>query len=250
MTHPMKIILLGTTGYHQNDRRHTPCMVLPECGVLLDAGTSMYRVGGYLETSEIDIFLTHVHLDHIIGLTYLFDIARDHPLDRVRVHALPEYLVAVNQHLFAPALFPKKPPFESRGLRGPVPLADGGRLTYFSLDHQGGSVGFRLDWPDRSMAYVTDTTASPDASYVAKIAGVDLLLHECYYGDDEADWAKQTGHSSTTPVAQVARKAGVGRLVLVHINPRRLEDDPIGLEVARAIFPKTEIGEDLMELEF
>jgi len=246
----MKIILLGTTGYHPNDRRHTPCMVLPECGVLLDAGTAMYRVGRYLQTPEIDVFLTHAHVDHVIGLTYLFDVARDHRLNHVRVHALPEYLAAVDRHLFASALFPKKPPFESRVLHGPVALAGDGDLSYFPLDHQGGSVGFRLDWPDRSMAYVTDTTAAADAPYVEKIAGVDLLLHECYYGDDEADWAKQTGHSSTTPVAQVARQAGVGRLVLVHINPRRLEDDPIGLNVARAIFPKTEIGEDLMELEF
>ncbi|HLA86274.1 MAG TPA: MBL fold metallo-hydrolase [Thermoguttaceae bacterium] len=246
----MKIILLGTTGYHQNDRRHTPCMVLPECGALLDAGTGMYRVGRYLTTPEIDIFLTHVHLDHVIGLTYLFDVARDHPLERVRVHALPEYLTAIDQHLFSPALFPKKPPYEPRALRGPVALAGGGRLTYFSLDHQGGSVGFRLDWPGHSMAYVTDTTAALGASYVAKIAGVDLLLHECYYGDDEADWAARTGHSATTPVAQVACQADVGRLVLVHINPRRLEDDPVGLDAARRIFPKIEIGEDLMELEF
>ena len=45
----MKLVLLGTTGYHPNDRRHTPCMVLPECGIALDAGTSMYRLGRYLQ---------------------------------------------------------------------------------------------------------------------------------------------------------------------------------------------------------
>ena len=68
--------------------------------------------------------------------------------------------------------------------------------------------------------------------------------------DDNADWAKKTGHSSTSQVAAVAKKANVGRLVLVHINPRSTDDDPVGLEVARGIFPKTEIGEDLMELDF
>jgi hypothetical protein len=36
----------------------------------------------------------------------------------------------------------------------------------------------------------------------------------------------------------------------VHLNPLATEDDPIGLDVARAIFPATELGEDLMELEF
>ncbi len=246
----MKIILLGTTGYHPNDRRHTPCMVLPTCGVMLDAGTAMYRAGRYLQTPEVDIFLTHAHLDHVVGLTYLFDVVRDCPLDRIRVHALAEHLAALDEHLFSPALFPKKPPYESCPLGGEVALADGGRLTHFPLAHQGRVLGFRLDWPDRSMAYVTDTTAEPEADYVRRIAGVDLLLHECYYGDEGAAWAQQTGHSSTSQVARVAEKAGVGRLVLIHINPRSVENDPIGLETARAIFPDTEIGEDLMELEF
>ena len=246
----MKIILLGTTGYHPNDRRHTPCMVIPECGVMLDAGTAMYRADRVLQTPELDIFLTHAHLDHVVGLTFLFNVARGHPLDRVTVHAMPDKLAAIEEHLFAPELFPVKPPFESRPLAQVVPLAKGGRLTHFPLEHQGGSVGFRLDWPGHSMAYVTDTTADPEADYVEKIRGVDLLLHECYYPDGNAEWAKKTGHSSTTSVAQVAQAAAVGRLVLIHINPQQTEDDPIGLDIAQAIFPKTEIGEDLMELDF
>ncbi|MBN1910916.1 MAG: MBL fold metallo-hydrolase [Pirellulales bacterium] len=246
----MKLLLLGTTGYHPNQRRHTPCMLLPECGVMLDAGTATFRAGDYLQTPELDIFLTHAHIDHIIGLTFLFNVMRAHPLDRITVHATPEKLAAVDEHLFAQDIFPVKPPYESRPLAAEVPLAGGGRLTHFPLEHQGGSVGFRLDWPDRSMAYVTDTTADPTADYVEHIRGVDLLLHECYYGDEDAAWAKKTGHSSTTPVAQVARTADVGRLLLIHINPRRTDDDPIGLSTARAIFPHTEIGEDLMEVEF
>lgn len=252
----MKLILLGTTGYHPNDRRHTPCMLIPECGVMLDAGTAMYRAAGYLETPELDIFLTHAHLDHVIGLTYLFSVMRMHPLDRITVHGEAEKLAAIDRHMFAEELFPKRPPFESRPLQSEVALPLGGRLTHFPLKHQGGSIGLRLDWPasgktaGRSMAYVTDTTAAMDADYVEKIRGVDLLVHECYYPDANADWANQTGHSCTTPVAQVARQADVGRLVLVHINPLATEDDPIGLETARAIFPKTELGEDLMEIEF
>ena len=71
----MKLILLGTSGYHPSDRRHTPCLAIPSCGVVLDAGTGMYRLGRYLKTDELDIFLTHAHLDHVIGLSYL--IQRD-----------------------------------------------------------------------------------------------------------------------------------------------------------------------------
>ena len=246
----MKLVLLGTTGYHPNERRHTPCMLLPECGVMLDAGTAIFRAARYLQTDELDIFLTHAHLDHVIGLTFLFSLMHEHPLRRVTVHGEPHKLAAVDEHLFSEYLFPTRPSFESRPLADEVRLPTGGRLTHFPLQHNGGSIGFRLDWPARSMAYVTDTTAAVEADYVEKIRGVDLLVHECYFPDNQADWAKKTGHSFTTPVAQVARKAEVGRLVLVHLNPLSTDDDPIGLDVARAIFPATELGEDLLEVDF
>jgi len=246
----MKLVLLGTSGYHPSQRRHTPCILIPECGIMLDAGTGMFRAARYLQSGELDIFLTHAHLDHVIGLSYLFSVLYEHPLDRVTVHAAAEKLAAIDEHLFSEHLFPKRPPYESRPLAAEVPLPAGGRLTHFPLAHQGGSVGFRLDWPGRSMAYVTDTTAAVDAEYVEKIGGVDLLVHECYFPDSAADWAQKTGHSCTTPVARVARKAKVRRLVLVHTNPLLRAADPIQVEVAREIFPATELGEDLMKLEF
>ncbi|MGH7135415.1 MAG: MBL fold metallo-hydrolase, partial [Pirellulales bacterium] len=59
-----------------------------------------------------------------------------------------------------------------------------------------------------------------------------------------------TGHSHTTPVAQVAEAAQVGRLLLVHVNPLGDADDPVRLDVARAIFADTSIAHDKMVLEF
>jgi hypothetical protein len=42
----------------------------------------------------------------------------------------------------------------------------------------------------------------------------------------------------------------IGRLILVHVNPLDADDDPVGLEVARGIFPETDLGTDRMEVEF
>jgi ribonuclease Z len=247
----MKIVLLGTTGYHPSERRHTPCMLIPEFGVMLDAGTAMFRAPRYLATSELDIYLTHAHLDHIVGLTYLLSVLHIHPLKPLRVHGTPATLEALSDHLFSPAVFPVKPPFEMCPLpAGEVGLRGRGRLTYFPLAHPGGSLGFRLDWPGHSMAYVTDTTATADAPYVEPIRGVDLLIHECYFPDAYAEFATKTGHSHTTAVAELARRAGARRLVLVHLDPASPNDDPIGLDVAKAIFPETVLGEDCMEVEF
>jgi len=246
----MRLILLGTTGYHPSERRHTACLMLPELGVLLDAGSGMFRAGRFLETDELDIYITHAHLDHVIGLTFLFDVLADRTMRRVTVHGAPDKLRAVQEHLLAEAVFPVKPPCDFAPLKEVETLAREVRLTHFPLKHPGSSLGFRLDSPRGSMAYVTDTTASTSESYVERIRGVDLLVHECYFPDSMQAAAEKTGHSCLTPVAEVARLAKVGRLVLVHVDPMLDGDDPLGIDLAKAIFPRTELGRDLMEIEF
>ncbi len=247
----MKLHLLGTAGYHPTNRRHTACLMLPEAGVVLDAGTGMFRVRDLISTPTLDIFLTHAHLDHIVGLTFLLDILHEKQLQRVTVHGQPEKLLAIDEHLFSEHIFPVKLPCEVRTLAKEVLLAGGGKLKHFSLEHPGGAVGFRLDWPGRSLAYVTDTTArGADSLYLKDIRGVDLLIHECYFSDQYHELAERTGHSCATPVAELAKSAGVGRLVIVHCNPIAQGNDPIGMDAVRRIFPKAEIGEDEMIVEF
>jgi len=246
----MKLLLLGTTGYHPSEQRHTACFMLPELGVVFDAGSAMFRVREHLVTPTLDIFLTHTHLDHVFGLTFLFDVLWGKEMEHVLVHAESEKITALQDHLFAEPLFPVAPPFEYRDLKRRVTLSDGAVVMHHPLKHPGGAVGYRVDWPDRSMAYITDTTAVPDASYIDFIRGVDLLLHECYFSDDWQEHAETTGHSTTTAVAENAKTAGVGRLILVHVNPFQSHEDPVGLDVAQAIFPDTELGHDGMEVEF
>src|SRR4051794_30745195 len=174
----MKLILLGTGGYFPTNRRHTACLMLPEIGIVLDAGTGMCRIGEHLQTEQLDIFLSHAHLDHISGLTYLVNLIPDNVLMRTTLHAKAEKLAAVREHLFAEAIFPVAPPFRFAPLVESFALPGGGTLRHFPLMHPGGSIGFRLEWSGHSMAYITDTTAEVGANYVEKIRGVDLLVHE------------------------------------------------------------------------
>lgn len=181
---------------------------------------------------------------------------------QVRVHAVPAVLAAVKAHLFAEPLFPVDPPFSMHELSGSgiwsrVSPATGSRsltVRWTALaSHPGGSTAYRVDLRgdaeagDLSLAYVTDTTV--DGSYTEFIRGVDLLIHECYFPDDQARFAEQTGHSFASSVATLARDAAVGRLVTVHIDPQNESDDPIGLETMRRIFPSTELAEDGMVVE-
>jgi len=245
----MKLLLLGTAGYHPSETRHTACLMLPEVGIVLDAGTGFFRVRDHLETETLDILLTHAHLDHVAGLTFLLDTAWERNLTRITVHGEAEKLAVVREHLLHDLLFPAPLNCEWRPL-GEQPLLLGGfKVTHFPLAHPGGCVGYRLDGPGRSLAYVTDTTATVDARYIEAIRGVDLLIHECNFRDSEHEWAVKTGHSSTSLVAGVAARAGAGRLVLIHLNPLNSAADPVDLAVARQIFANTELGHDGMELQ-
>jgi ribonuclease Z len=247
----MKLLVLGTAGYHPTERRQTACFFLPELGLTLDAGTGMFRLREHLKTPRLDIFLTHAHLDHVAGLTFLLDVLADKNMERVTIHAMPDKLKAIDEHLLNELIFPVKLPYEMRPLVQDAELAGGGKLKHFPLVHPGGSIGFRLDWPGHSLAYVTDTTTPGScASYIDHIRGVDVLLHECYYPDGMEKMAELTGHSCATPVANAAKAAGVKRLVLVHVNPADDSDDPIGMPKIHKIFPEAELAKDGMTIEF
>jgi ribonuclease BN (tRNA processing enzyme) len=221
---------------------------LPELGVVFDVGTSAFRIQSRLQTPELDIFLTHSHLDHVTGLTYFIVPFILKQVTRATVYAYPQYLDDVQKYLFSQPLFSMNPGFVYHELPPEIRLRDGGIVTHLPLKHPGGSTGYRVTWPDKSLAYITDTTASSD--YLEFVRDVDVLVHECNFADSMAEWAVKTGHSNTTPVAELARAAGVGRLYLTHIDPQHPEDDPIQIDVARKIFPETYLAEDLLEIEF
>ena len=246
----MKLVLLGTGGYYANDARHTACLVLPEVGVVLDAGSGLFRLRDYLATDRLDIFLTHAHLDHVLGLTYLLGVVPADVLRQTTVYGEAAKLGAIRKHLFSEEIFPVTPAFQFRPLDGSTKLPDGGTVHHFPLKHPGGSVGYRLDWPNSSLAYVTDTQATTGADYVEQIRGVNVLVHEAYFADDAGEMAEVTGHSCLNDVANVAAAAEVGLLVLVHVNPLLKQDEELDLQSAQKVFANTLLGTDRMEIEF
>jgi len=96
--------------------------------------------------------------------------------------------------------------------------------------------------PGRKVLYPGDTRPTPSVQEAA--AGADLLIHEATFGQEDADRAVVTGHSTALEAAQIARDAGVRRLVLTHFSPR-YADDPRALEKeAKSVFPEVVAAHD------
>lgn len=248
----MRVVLLGTGGYHPSEERHTACVMVPEAGIVLDCGTGAFRIQRHLATRELDVFLSHAHLDHVVGLTYLLAPLALKQIDAVRIHATTAVIDALKQHLFASQVFPVMPGFDFRPLSGPALSVGSTTIRWQTLpSHPGTSMAYRLETTTagkpRSLAYVTDT--SVDGSYTEFLRGADVLIHECYFPDSLDEWAIKTGHSTTSKVLNVAKDAKVGRLVLVHLDPRSTGDDSLGLDSVKATFPRVEIARDGMEID-
>lgn len=77
----------------------------------------------------------------------------------------------------------------------------------------------------------------------------DLLVHEATFGDEEAERAVETGHSTAREAAQLARRAGCQRLLLTHFSARYSRDAAELDAQARAEFPNVTIGKDGMQIE-
>src|SRR5688572_18584575 len=131
----MRVLLLGTTGYHPTDTRQTACVLLPDLGIAFDAGTGMFRVGRHLTTDTLDVFISHAHLDHVVGLTYFFTLLYEKPVRQITVHGDGKKLEAVRENLFAEAFFPVKPTFQWQPNQPVTTLANGARLNSFPLIH-------------------------------------------------------------------------------------------------------------------
>lgn len=260
----MKLVILGSGGFLPVDKAQTACYFLPETGVMLDAGSGLYRLPAYLQSRELDIYLSHAHADHTSGLDYLFASYFSHELNesgellnevnverfeksgnlslpKTRIHARQAVLNVV-QPRYELYNYSWKP------LRGFEPLPGDGQLRHFDLEN--GTTGFRLDWPEHSLAYITDTIARKGSDYIQKISGVDLLLHDCYTADHNSPLAEKIGHSSLSAVLETAAAAKVNKLVLIHHSPVASLEFTHELENSKQIFPNVEIGYDLMTVDF
>ena len=103
------------------------------------------------------------------------------------------------------------------------------RVRTMLLSHPGNCLGYRLEYAGRRLCYVTDNELYPTDSpfrsdeYVERLVNfcrdVTVLITDCTYTDEEYERRIHWGHSSVSQVAELAWRARVRSLYLVHHDP-------------------------------
>jgi phosphoribosyl 1,2-cyclic phosphodiesterase len=237
---------------------NTPCIEV-RCGrrlIILDAGTGLRELGDALVAEggaiDADLFLTHCHYDHVIGIPFFAPFYD--PQHKFRMWAgnlLPDFqLKGVIQGMMSEPLFPIgvdafKAEIDFRDFRSGEAIAPGDGVTIrtVALNHPGGATGYRIDFGGKSFSYITDNEwrrDSHDAPLVSLAKGTDLLVYDTAYTEDEIESKKGWGHSTWRDGVCLADAAGAGTLCLFHHAPEHDDNamDALAAE-ARAARPGT-----------
>ena len=220
---------------------NTICIEM-RCGkhtLLFDAGSGLRPAGKALRASgvtDFDLFFSHCHYDHIIGLPAFKPIYErgikltlwsGHLAGRMTTRQMVDAFIQ-------PPWFPVKleickanldyRDFVSGDVLRP---REGVVVRTGSLTHPGGCIGYRVEWGGRVVALITDTEHEPgklDQAVLDLIRDADLVIYDCTYTEAEMERYRGNGHSTWQQGVKLCEAAGARGLALFHHDPTRTDE--------------------------
>jgi phosphoribosyl 1,2-cyclic phosphodiesterase len=203
--------------------------------LILDAGSGIRELGRTVgpEVERIDLLLSHLHLDHIVGLGFFEPLFRTDLTVAIWAPPATAPLWRRLGRYLSPPLFP----VHVRELGCELELHEGldgathcGEFTVEGapIVHPGFAFGYRITRAGRRLAYLPDhePALSPEFPRLPSWTSgydicrdVDLLIHDGQYGPAEYEEHVGWGHSSVLHAVALAEMACVRELALFHHDP-------------------------------
>ncbi len=213
---------------------------------IFDAGSGIKPLSDDLMSKQIaslhaKIFISHPHWDHINALPFFVPLYI--PGNEFEIFGASHGSVTMRELISA----------QMDGVYFPIRIKEFAARTYFRdlreeefkindilvktmlLSHPGTCLGYRLEYKNKSVCYITDNELFPEGSrdynsnYWSKltefIRGTDILITDATYTDEEYLKKVKWGHSAVSQVAKLAHDAEVKELHLIHHDPDQSDDD-------------------------
>ena len=213
---------------------------------ILDAGSGIKQFSDHLMGKQIqglhaNILISHPHWDHINALPFF----------------VPLYIAGNEFEIFGAShghvTMRELISAQMDGVYFPIRIKEFAARTYFHdlkeeeikidaikvktmlLSHPGTCLGYRLEYKDRSVCYITDNELFPEGSknynrnywekLTAFVHSSDVLITDTTYTDEEYVQKASWGHSSVSQVVKLAHNAKVKALHIIHHDPDQSDDD-------------------------
>jgi ribonuclease BN (tRNA processing enzyme) len=199
----MKIKVLGCSGAEFPGRK--PSGFLLDDKVLFDAGSLTKALDIRAQRRVEYIFITHAHLDHVIGIPFLLDnIAVSNIRHRVNIIGIPAVLKAIKKNILNDSIWPDFTAIPNRdnGIVGWFALKpgqpmniDGYTVTPYKVSHSVPAAGYLIESEKRRKVFYTGDTG-PTSSTWEKLKGkrIDSLIIEVSFPEKMQKLAIKTGH--------------------------------------------------------
>ena len=245
----MRITFLGTNGWYSSDMGNTVSILIEtkKFYIILDAGDSLNKIDKYIKDAKpILIFLSHLHLDHIIGFHAFAKFRFNQIINIYGLSGTKKGIEFIIKH-------PYSSPFADLSLK--IKFHDlqegthnvGFPMTCKLLTHADPCLGYRFEIENKIITYCTDTGICPNLYELAQNA--DVFISECSYKSGQEVWGWP--HLKPEEAAEVAVKSEVKKLFLTHFDASTyttIKERKEAEKIAKKIFSNTIAAYDDLEI--
>lgn len=245
----MKISFLGTNGWYSTDLGNTVCTLIETKThyIILDAGDGFHKIDQYINDDKpIILLLSHLHLDHIIGLHSLAKLRFKKEINLYGYKGTKKGIGRIIKHPYSSPIAGLPLNFQINELKEGYHDI-GFPISCKLLVHADPCLGYRMKIENKTITYCTDTGVCDNMYELAKDA--DLLITECSYKPGQEKWGWP--HLKPEEAADVAVKSNVKKLILTHFDANTyltVQERKEAEEIARKTFKNTFTASDGLEL--
>ena len=236
--------------------------------LIFDAGTGLINIGNYLKRNNnhpkvLNIFITHLHIDHIQGLPFFDPVFN--PEFQINIFGCEDDHISFKETIYSLFNHPFSP-ISNKGIKAKINihLLNQDQRQHVEIDPETrieyvkekshpiyGVLLYKINIGDYRVVYATDVE-SPEGfqgENLEFVRGCDMLIHDSQYFDQEyagpENSKKGFGHSTVNMAARNAQICSVGKLFLFHYNPDHTDKDitRMGNE-AKSLFKNTFLAQE------
>ena len=216
--------------------------------IIIDAGSGIRDLGGKLleeDITEIYLFLTHPHWDHLMGFPFFAPVY----LSNCLIHilgggngngSLEGYLSHQMKQPYFPISFDALNAEFDFSFGSPKEISIGSaEITTIPLNHPNGELshpngccGLKIIEEGKSFVFLTDNELDfkhkdgmTKDKYIDFSRDVDLLIHDAQYTEEEYKTTKGWGHTTFSSATELSIEADVKRFGLFHHDPKHTDDE-------------------------